>query len=497
MYFSTPFLYNLLVVKLNEILFVKVSISPQEFDTYNKVIKNDPLFEFQRVFSFALPSFCGIIYSIPLWKDFFQKNSPSYKSKIRIANAALFSGMIGFLGWFIGLVYTLYSFISHKELEVNWLFKQITYFLFEMILCFSLVYYTLDSFNRNYVFPKVLENHEILELEGRVSLKITQKFFIYFLTSVLMPITFLVGIVWKLIYNPEGETYTVELILSIALILIFSATLTYYIIQNLIQPITKLKAKAISIQEGNFGNPILVTSTDEIGELTKAINQMSSSLQEKEKIKDIFGRSVDPKVRDLLIQNKIQLGGELQTASILFCDIRGFTHISEKLEPKQVVLWLNQYFQRMEECISSESGIINKFIGDAILAIFGIPIDVDNPSLAAVKCALKMKDSLTKLNTEFVKENLPEIRFGIGIHTGKVLAGSVGSFSRSEYTVIGDTVNISSRIENLCKEYNTFLLFTEQVKENILPFFENIKFLGNVDIRGRENKINLYTLIQT
>ena len=494
-YFLTPILYNLLVVMLNEFLFMKVTVSKKEIDLLNQIFEMNPIASFQRISSFFLPSVVGVWYTFPIWKDLFTNNlSLSNQSRVRIVNSALFSGIIGFLGWLIGLLNTLYMYSITPELNEKWLLKQSIYFLFEMILCFSLVYYTLDYFNRNYVFPKILSEHEILELKGKISLKISQIFFIYFFTSVIMPVTFLFGIIWKLIYNRESELYIFEIIFSLLFILSFSGILTYYVTQSIIKPISKLKEKAFSIQEGDFQNPILVNSTDEIGELTKTINQMSISLQEKEKMKDLFGRAVDPKIRDLLISNKIQLGGEIQNITVVFCDIRGFTSISEKLEPKKVVFWLNQYFQKMEECITKQNGVINKFIGDAILAIFGAPIFLENHSLNAVKCALEMKNSLAELNEKFLIQQLPEMQFGIGIHTGNVLVGSVGSFSRSEYTVIGDTVNIASRVESLCKEYNSSLLFTENVKENIFPYFENVQFLAKVQIRGRQNQINLYTL---
>ena len=149
----------------------------------------------------------------------------------------------------------------------------------------------------------------------------------------------------------------------------------------------------------------------------------------------------------------------------------------------------------MEQCIVKHNGIINKYIGDAIMAIFGVPLQNENQALDAYKCCLEMRQTLTNLNKELEAENLPQIKFGIGLHTGNVLAGNIGSNSRMEYTVIGDTVNVASRIESLCKEYNWDLLLSETTVEGIVTCggsLPKLESMGETQIRGRKTTISIY-----
>ena len=220
---------------------------------------------------------------------------------------------------------------------------------------------------------------------------------------------------------------------------------------------------------------------------------MALELKEKEFIKDTFGKIVDPRVRDHLLSGNIKLGGELKEATILFIDIRDFTSISEKMQPDKVVVLLNRYFEKMSQCITEENGLVNKYIGDAILAIFGVPIKLDNHSNAAIRAALKMRIERNLLNKELVKEGFPSIQTGIGIHTGEVLAGNIGSTSRMEYTVIGDAVNIASRIEKLCKQFNYDLILSEATVMQLSDIFNPI-YLDTVKIRGKEQLIKIFQM---
>ena len=209
-------------------------------------------------------------------------------------------------------------------------------------------------------------------------------------------------------------------------------------------------------------------------------------------MRDTFGKVVDPNVRDYLMSGNVKLGGETVEVSVMFCDIRSFTAMSESMEPKDVVSLLNVYFTRLGECITKNHGIINKYIGDALMAIFGAPVHSDNHAKDAYNAALDMRKALVELNKEFEKEGKPTIRFGIGIHSGKVLAGNIGATNRMEYTVIGDTVNTASRIESLCKEYKTDLLLTESTKNMLGEVGNHLNLVADAAIRGKEETVKLY-----
>ena len=160
----------------------------------------------------------------------------------------------------------------------------------------------------------------------------------------------------------------------------------------------------------------------------------------------------------------------------------------------EVVSLLNRYFTALGKCITAHHGIINKYIGDAIMAIFGAPVRSQNSALDAFEAARDMRRTLSELNVEFEKEGLPVIKFGIGIHTGPVFAGTIGAENRMEYTVIGDTVNTASRIESLCKTYKTDLLLSQDSAEKLGTSESKLTFVADAEIRGKSELMKVYTL---
>ena len=225
-------------------------------------------------------------------------------------------------------------------------------------------------------------------------------------------------------------------------------------------------------------------------------------------MRDTFGKVVDPEVRDYLMSGAGKatigevLGGETREVTVLFCDIRSFTAMSEKMEAAEVVSLLNRYFTALGKCITNHHGIINKYIGDAIMAIFGAPVSSQNSARDAFEAALEMRRALEAINEEFLKDGLPQLHFGIGIHTGPVFAGTIGAANRMEYTVIGDTVNTASRLESLCKTYAKDLLLSEAAKEKLQissntelsesKAFE-LQFVADAQIRGKVETMKIYT----
>ena len=161
------------------------------------------------------------------------------------------------------------------------------------------------------------------------------------------------------------------------------------------------------------------------------------------------------------------------------------------MEASEVVKLLNKYFTALGKCITAHHGIINKYIGDAIMAIFGAPVYSENSALDAYEAAVDMRSALIEVNENFKEEGLPQLRFGIGIHTGPVFAGTIGAENRMEYTVIGDTVNTASRLESLCKSYNTDLLLSEAAAEKLGD--KNLSFIADAQIRGKSETMKVYS----
>lgn len=217
----------------------------------------------------------------------------------------------------------------------------------------------------------------------------------------------------------------------------------------------------------------------------------------KEKVKFAMGKYMSQDVMKHVIKDidNLGLGGKRAIVSVLFSDIRGFTSMSEQMSPQEVSEILNEYFTEMEPIITSYNGIINKFIGDAVMAIFGEPIQDKNHAQNAVKCACTMLQKVRELQIKWAKEGKPKIEIGVGIATGEVFVGNIGSINRMEYTVIGDTVNLASRLESYNKIYKTKLLISPATYEEVKNIVDVIK-ISDVEIRGKANKMNIYEVLK-
>jgi adenylate cyclase len=219
--------------------------------------------------------------------------------------------------------------------------------------------------------------------------------------------------------------------------------------------------------------------------------------RKKEQIKHIMGKYVSKHVVNNIINNlhDIKTGGKKEEITVLFADIRGFTGISEALEPDEVTVLLNEYFAEMVPLIEKHKGILNKFMGDALLAVFGEPIKDEDHAKNAVLCAIEMIEKISEIKEKWRKEGKPRIDIGIGINTGIAFIGNIGTNDRMEYTVIGDTVNVASRIEAQNRLFNTKLLISEHTYKKIHALIDVIK-ISSVGIKGREKHIDIYEIIK-
>lgn len=216
----------------------------------------------------------------------------------------------------------------------------------------------------------------------------------------------------------------------------------------------------------------------------------------KEKIKTAMGKYISEDIMKDIVKNidELKLGGKKANVTVLFADIRGFTSMSEKMAADEVSAILNEYFTEIEPIVSENNGVINKFIGDAVMAIFGEPIQDENHAKNAVRCACMMLDKVKELQKKWIAEGKPKIEIGIGINTGEAFVGNIGSEKRMEYTVIGDMVNLASRIEGNNKVYKTNLLISSSTYDYVKNIVDAIK-ISNVHIRGKEKPLDLYEVI--
>jgi adenylate cyclase len=248
------------------------------------------------------------------------------------------------------------------------------------------------------------------------------------------------------------------------------------------------------VKSGNYATLAPLRTGDELERLGEDFNQMVLGLKERDRLRDTFGRYVTRQVADHLMKGNVNLGGDLVPVTVLFSDIRSFTTISESMEPRALLDFLNEYFSGMVESVLRHHGVVDKFIGDAIMAVFGAPVPEPDDALNAIKAALDMRTRLAQINRAFEARGLPSIRTGIGLHYGQVVAGNMGHVERMEYTVIGDTVNVASRLEGLTKELKTDIILSEDLFLQVSAHVE-AEPLQRVHVKGRDREVMVYHLV--
>ncbi len=259
----------------------------------------------------------------------------------------------------------------------------------------------------------------------------------------------------------------------------------------LARPIHRLVEATDAVAQGDLGVSVPVTTRDELGVLTESFNRMARSLREKEMIKRAFSRYVAPEVVEEVLKDPehAALSGERRQATVLFCDIRGFTSMSERLTPEQVVSLLNDFYTLMIETVSKHDGSLQKFLGDAVLAVFGAPIAHPDHAARAVLTALDMRAAVADLAKRRREQGLAPFEVGIGVSLGEVVAGTVGTEERMEYTVIGDSVNVASRLQDRAKAGS--ILLSGRTYDAVRDLVD-AKALGALKVKGKEAEVEVY-----
>ncbi len=224
------------------------------------------------------------------------------------------------------------------------------------------------------------------------------------------------------------------------------------------------------------------------------------SNQEKKKIKGTFSRYLAPSIVNDLLKNpeKVRLGGEKKVITVFFSDVRDFTSISEKLTPEQLTHCLNRYMTMMTDTLFEHNGTLDKYIGDAMVAYWGAPVDLQDHPYWAVKGAIQMIERLPPINEEFAREGFPQFKHGIGLNTGECSVGNMGSNQIFSYTALGDNMNLGARLESLCKYYGVQLNISEYTKNAIPPELAKeftFRTLDKVKVKGKENSVTIYEVL--
>jgi class 3 adenylate cyclase len=260
-----------------------------------------------------------------------------------------------------------------------------------------------------------------------------------------------------------------------------------FISRSFTKPVYSLLAAINNVKEGNFDARAAVVTEDEIGVLTHEFNEMVKGLKEREVIRDTFGKYVTKDIATAILGQQINVTGQIRPCTILMTDIANYSTFSESLSPEEVVKVMNEYFSVVVNIIQRHKGVVNKFMGDAVLAVFNVPLDDPGHAVNAIRAALEI-DKVTATQN-FGRGGRLVTR--IGINTGTVVAGNIGSPDRMEYTVIGDDVNIAARLEQLNKQYETRILVGENTYEMAKDDFSFTQ-LGAFQLKGKQRSVRVF-----
>ncbi len=281
-----------------------------------------------------------------------------------------------------------------------------------------------------------------------------------------------------------GHQITLNILLSTLLIFAVALLFLSRTSKKITDPIVVLAKATADVENGHYDQvslPALEQRKDEIGTLSHGFEKMVTALKDREKIRGVLSKVVSKEIAAEILQSKIELGGEVRIVTVLFIDVRGFTKITEKMEPRQVVHMMNSHFSQMCRIVDAQEGVVDKFVGDLVMVLYGAPIDRPDSAKRALTSALQMRQASA----------LP---VGIGIHTGDMVTGNIGSENRLNYTVLGANVNLASR---LCSAAKPMQILISEATVNSPDIKESFEFqeLAPISFKGFEQPVKVFELI--
>jgi adenylate cyclase len=348
----------------------------------------------------------------------------------------------------------------------------------------AIAFFRIESYCRRKLIPFFFPRGRLAGLKGAARIPISRRIRMLFRLGSLVPLTILMVTLLTLQWEVDSAIISAEdygrglitftLVLFI-IVFVSGGVLNRVVSRSIVEPLENMLGVVDRIQKGDYDARIRVISNDEIGVLGDAGNAMIKGLAEREKLRTTFGRYVTPEIRDEILSGRIPLEGDRREATVLFSDLRNFTPFVENNPPEEVIAGMRAYFTAMHRAIRRHKGLVLQFVGDEIEAVFGIPLHFPDHADAALQASLDMRRALNELNSERTAQGKPPFSHGIGIHSGKVLAGNSGSEEQSAYALIGNTVNVASRIQVLTKELGCDILASQETVDRLQGSLEMAK----------------------
>jgi adenylate cyclase len=430
---------------------------------------------------------------------------PEYRERAqrRLLNEPYFLILVDLSVWFVGAV--IFGRLTRLGGDNPYMVRAIVVqALVTGLITVTLTFFWIEHILQRSMTPLFFPQGRLHEVKGVWRIRIgTRLTALIFAGSIVPLMTIYLTIIASMRALTAGRAAPLEILerlqgIVLAETLIFmalAALMTMLVGTNFTRPLKNIIGILKEITQGFFDRKVPVTSNDEIGYTGDVINEMTEGLKEREMIKDAFGKYVTEEVRDEVLSGRIPLDGEKKEVTILFSDLRNFTPMMESNDPKLVVQLMNNYFKEMTEAIQMEGGLVLQFLGDEIYAVFGAPISRTDHPLRAFRAGMAMMKRLGELNKRLNDQGWPTLQHGIGIHTGEVVAANIGSPDRLSYLLMGDTVNLASRLQSLTKEIGTELILSavthERLTESELAEIE-LKKLPPTRIKGKREPVEVF-----
>jgi class 3 adenylate cyclase len=361
----------------------------------------------------------------------------------------------------------------------------------------------IESYARRRITPFLFPQGRLADVKGAARLSISRRIRLLYRIGSLVPMTILVVTLVTLQWQLDSLSISAReygsgiLVFCLVLFFVFFVTLSVLnklFKSSIVGPVENILSTVIKVKEGDLQTRVKVVSNDEIGVLGDATNEMMQGLRERELLNDAFGKYVSPEIRDEILSGGIPLDGELKNVTVLFSDLRDFTPLVASTQPKEVVKIINGYFEEMAMAIHGHGGLVLQFIGDEIEAVFGAPLEMEHHPVAAARAALEMHERLSRYNSRLREQGWTPLRHGIGLHTGQVLAANIGSSERLSYALVGDTVNLASRLQGVSKELGRDIILSASTRNALGDEFR-YESLETVQIKGMAGPVKVFALV--
>ncbi len=425
------------------------------------------------------------------------------RARRRVLNLPFFIAFLDLVIWVVIPVAIMSYFLFFRKVPVST--ALFVYFRTVVIgaIAASISFFLVEEYSRKNLIPKFFPEGRLTSETGTLRIPVRRRIRVLYTAGTLVPMMILVGTIsftlwdvnWAAVSALEfGRDMLVFSSILCALFVLVAFRLNSLVARSIADPLDEMVRAVREAGKGDFIHRMEVVSNDEIGILAEAGNEMLKGLAERERIRDLFGRYMTPEIRDQILDGRIPLHGQRVMATVMFADLRGFTSYVEDNPPEEVISSMRTYFTAMHRVIRHHQGTVLQFVGDEIEAAFGMPVRDPRHAEKAVEAALDMRRALAELNADRIKKGRIAFSHGIGIHTGEVLAGNTGSEEQPSYALIGDTVNLAKRIQELTKDFRCDILVSEQTFNALRRPFQ-VEKNPEVIVRGFSKRLTLYRVV--